>query len=109
MNVRLYLWQRGTAALMAPLVLIHVAVVFYATRQGLSAADILGRTRGSVAWGLFYTAFVAAAAIHAGIGLRTILAEWTPLGARGAALTATAFALLLAGLGARAVIAVVMP
>lgn len=109
MNVRLYLWQRGTAALMAPLVLIHVAVMFYATRQGLSAADILGRTRGSLAWGLFYAAFVAAAAIHAGIGIRTILAEWTPLGARGAALAASAFAILLAGLGARAVIAVVMP
>jgi fumarate reductase subunit C len=34
MNVRLYVWQRLTAALMVPLVLVHVAVIFYATRQG---------------------------------------------------------------------------
>ena len=41
MNVRLYVWQRATAAMMAPLVLVHIAVIFYATRQGLTAADIL--------------------------------------------------------------------
>jgi fumarate reductase subunit C len=34
MNVRLYLWQRGTAAVMLPLVLLHIAVIFYATRRG---------------------------------------------------------------------------
>jgi fumarate reductase subunit C len=38
MNVRLYLWQRLTAAVMAPLVLAHVIVIFYATRQGMSSA-----------------------------------------------------------------------
>ena len=36
MNVRLYIWQRATAALMVPLVLLHVAVIFYATRQGIA-------------------------------------------------------------------------
>ena len=25
-------WQRGTAAVLAPMVLIHLAVIFYATR-----------------------------------------------------------------------------
>ena len=30
MNVRLYLWQRLTAAVIAPLVLVHVVVIFYA-------------------------------------------------------------------------------
>ncbi len=34
MNVRLYLWQRLTAAVLAPLVLVHLAVIFYATQQG---------------------------------------------------------------------------
>jgi fumarate reductase subunit D len=43
MNVRLYVWQRLTAALMVPLVLVHVAVIFYATRQGMTAADIHAR------------------------------------------------------------------
>ena len=56
MSLRLYIWQRLTAALMAPLVLVHVAVIFYARRKGLSAADILARTRGSLMWASFYGA-----------------------------------------------------
>jgi fumarate reductase subunit C len=109
MNVRLYVWQRLTAALMAPLVLVHIAVIFYATRKGLSAADILARTRGSVAWGLFYGLFVIAVAVHAPIGVRAVLAEWTPLRGRLCSLAAIAFGVLLALLGLRAVAAVVFP
>jgi fumarate reductase subunit C len=109
MNVRLYLWQRLTAAIMLPLLLVHLAVIFYAMRKGFSAADILARTRGSIAWAVFYGVFVAAAAVHAPIGLRTVLAEWTPLGARTRDLMAVAFGLLLLGLGLRAVVAVVLP
>ena len=108
MNVRLYVWQRGTAALMVPLVAVHLAVIFYATRQGLSAADILSRTRGSVAWGAYYGLFVAAVSIHAAIGVRNVLAEWTPLSERRAGRLAIAFGLLLAALGFRAVAAVVL-
>jgi fumarate reductase subunit C len=108
MNVRLYVWQRATAALMAPLVLIHIAVIFYATRAGLSAADILSRTRGSLAWALFYGIFVAAVSIHAGIGVRNVLAEWSPLKDRGAGAFAVVFAVLLLILGLRAVAAVVL-
>ncbi len=73
MNVRLDVWQRLTAALMVPLVLLHIAVIFYATRKGLTAGDILARTRGSITWALLYGTFVAAAAVHAAIGLRTVL------------------------------------
>ena len=109
MNVRLYLWQRMTAAVMAPLVLVHVIVIFYATRKGLSAADILARTRGSIAWAAFYGAFVVAAAIHATIGVRNVLIEWSPLQDRGAGMLASAFGVLLFLLGARAVVAVVLP
>ena len=109
MNVRLYFWQRATAALLAPMVLLHIAVIFYATHKGLAAADILARTRGSVAWALFYGAFVAAAAVHASIGLRNILVEWTPLGARRSETAALIFGAVIALLGLRAVIAVVMP
>jgi fumarate reductase subunit C len=109
MNVRLYLWQRLTAAVMAPLVLVHVVVIFYATRKGLSAADILARTRGSITWASFYGAFVVAAAIHATIGVRNVLSEWSPLNDRGAGLLASAFGVLLFLLGARAVVAVVLP
>jgi fumarate reductase subunit C len=109
MNLTLYLWQRGTAALIAPMVLVHLAVIFYATRHGLSAADIVGRVRGSFMWGGFYTLFVFAASIHAGIGIRNILAEWSPLAERSAGFAAAAFGLLLFGLGLRAVAALVLP
>ena len=108
MNVRLYVWQRGTAALMVPLVAVHLAVIFYATRQGLSAADILSRTRGSIAWGAYYGVFVAAVSIHAAIGVRNVLAEWSPLTDRNAGRLAVAFGLLLATLGFRAIAAVVL-
>ena len=109
MNVRLYVWQRLTAALMVPLVLVHVAVIFYATRKGMSAADILGRTRGSIAWAAFYGAFVAAAAIHAAIGVRNVLIEWSPLKERPAEIVATVLGCGLLVLGLRAVAAVVLP
>lgn len=107
MNARLYIWQRATAALMAPLVLGHVALIFYATRQGLTAADILSRTQGSVLWASYYGLFVAAVSVHAGIGVRNILTEWSPLGERGAGIFASLLGLLLLLLGLRAVAAVV--
>ena len=108
MSLRLYVWQRLTAAAMAPLVLVHVAVIFYASRKGLSAADILGRTRGSLMWASFYGAFVAAAALHAAIGVRNVLVEWSPLGEGRAGLCSTLFGVLLLVLGLRAVAAVVL-
>jgi fumarate reductase subunit C len=108
MNVRLYVWQRATAAVMAPLVLGHIAVIFYATRQGLSAAEILSRTRGSILWAAYYGLFVAAVSIHASIGIRNVLSEWSPLSERRAGFLAIIFGLVLALLGARAVAAVVL-
>lgn len=108
MNVRLYVWQRLTAAIMAPLVLVHLTVIFYANHKGLSAADILARTRGSVTWALFYGVFVAAVAVHASIGVRTILTEWSRLGARQRDFAVMFFGLLLAMLGLRAIAAVVL-
>ncbi|MFZ0236376.1 MAG: succinate dehydrogenase [Xanthobacteraceae bacterium] len=109
MNVRLYVWQRATAALMAPLVMAHIAVIFYATRHGMSAAEILGRTRGSIAWAAFYGLFVLAVSIHASIGVRNVLSEWTPLNERRVDACAVFFGLVLAVLGLRAVAAVVLP
>jgi fumarate reductase subunit C len=108
MTMRLYLWQRATAALMVPLVLVHIAVIFYASRNGMTAADILSRTHGSIVWASYYGLFVAAASIHASIGVRNVLTEWSPLTDPRAGLFATVFGLLLAALGARAVFAVVV-
>ncbi len=108
MNVRLYIWQRATAALMAPLVLGHIAVIFYATRQGLTAADILARTQGSILWASYYGIFVAAVSIHAAIGVRNILTEWSPLPERSTGIFALVFGVALALLGFYAVAAVVL-
>ncbi len=108
MNVGLYIWQRATAALLLPLILVHIAVIFYATRHGMTAADILSRTRGSVAWASYYGFFVAAVAIHASIGVRNILIEWSPIAERRAGRYAIGFGLLLLVLGLRAVAAVVL-
>ncbi|MGC1779610.1 MAG: succinate dehydrogenase [Xanthobacteraceae bacterium] len=108
MNVRLYIWQRATAALLVPLVLGHLAVIFYATRQSLTAADILSRTHGSVLWASYYGLFVIAASIHAPIGVRNILIEWSPLDERRASLLAVALGLVMALLGFYAIIALVV-
>lgn len=106
LTLRLYMLQRITALLMAPLVIGHLAVMVYAIQGGVTAAEILGRTQGSVIWFLFYGTFTVAVAIHGAIGLRTIVHEWG--GLRGGALEAfmwvTGFGLF--ALGARAVWAV---
>jgi fumarate reductase subunit C len=74
-QVLLWTAQRVSAMVLALCVVAHLATMIYAVRHGLSAAEILGRTHGNYAWLAFYATFVAAVAIHAPIGLRTILAE----------------------------------
>ena len=102
----LYVLQRATALVLAPLVLVHLGLIVYAVRGGLSGAEILGRTQGSPGWAAFYGLFVVAAAIHGSIGLRTILAEWTPLGGRRLDALVAVVGVVLLVLGFRAVIAV---
>ena len=108
LSIRLYLAQRLTAMLMAPLVLLHLGVMVYSIQGGLTSGEILGRTQGSVFWGLIYGVFVIALSIHAAIGLRVVIYEW--LGVTGSRLNwiTSAIAILLLGLGGRAVYAVVM-
>jgi fumarate reductase subunit C len=102
----LWVAQRATAVVLALCVVVHLATIIYAVRGGLSAAEILGRTRGNAAWAAFYVIFVGAAAVHGAIGLRTVAAEW--LGFRGTVAEATMgiVALMLTILGLRAVWAV---
>jgi fumarate reductase subunit C len=106
-EVRFWVAQRASAVVLAICVAVHLATMIYAVRGGLSAAEILARTRGSVAWGTFYSVFVLAAAIHGAIGLRAIASEW--LGFRGAAaeLAMTVVGLVLTLAGLRAVAAVI--
>ncbi len=109
MTLRLYVLQRLTAALIVPLIVGHLIVIFYATSNGLSAVEILGRTRGSIGWALFYGLFVLLAAVHGAIGVRAVLREWTKLRPLSLDVLMWVFGLLLLLLGARAVIAVVLP
>ena len=103
----LYAAQRLSAMVLAPLVLVHLGLILYAVGDGLTAQEILARTRGNLGWGLFYSAFVIAAAVHAPLGLRTILREWFALRGGLTDIWLGLFAILLAGLGLRAVAAVV--
>lgn len=103
----LFVLQRLSAKLLAPLVIAHLALILYAVHGGLSAAEILGRTQGSVAWALFYGLFVIAVAIHAPIGVRNIVHEWTRWRGRSLDVASVALALALLALGLRAVAAVV--
>ena len=102
------LWgaQRISAMVLALCVIVHLITIIYAVRHGLSATEILGRTRGSMVWGGFYALFVAAIAVHAPIGVRNILAESGWRG-RGVDILMGVLALTLAMWGLRAVWAVV--
>ncbi|SAI70899.1 succinate dehydrogenase%2C hydrophobic membrane anchor protein [Bordetella ansorpii] len=102
----LFVAQRLSAMVMGPFVLVHLGLILYAVRGGLTAGEILQRTQGNPYWLAFYTLFVVAAAVHAPIGVRNVLVEWTGLGRRAAGLVCTAFGVALLALGLRAVAAV---
>jgi fumarate reductase subunit C len=87
-------------------VLVHIVVMVYAVRGGLSAAEILGRTRGNAGWAAFYALFVLAVAVHAPIGLRAIAIEWLGWRGRSLGIFVHLFAALLLAMGLRAVWAV---
>ena len=86
---------------------MHLVLILYAVHGGLSAAEILGRTQGSVAWGAFYVLFVVAVAVHAPIGVRNVVREWTRWRGRSLDIASVVLAIALLGLGLRAVAAVV--
>jgi len=99
----LWVTQRASAAVLAVCVTVHLGTIIYAVQGGLTGAEILARTRGNAAWAAFYAIFVLAVAVHAPIGLRAVLAEWLGWRGRARSFVLVALALLLAGLGLRAV------
>lgn len=109
-NVRaqVLLWtaQRASAAVLAVCVVVHLITIIYAVRSGLSAAEILGRTRGSFGWAAFYALFVLAVTVHAPIGLRNFLSETFNWRGSGLNIAVMAIALTLAMWGFRAIYAV---
>jgi fumarate reductase subunit C len=107
-QARRWYWQRVSAMVLAVCVVVHLAVILYAVRGGLSAAEILGRTRGNWAFAAYYTVFVVACTVHVPLGLANIAREWAGLGQRPALWLARGVALLLLVMGLRAVVAVVV-
>jgi fumarate reductase subunit C len=102
----LWLAQRASAAVLAFCVAVHLVTIVYAVRGGLTAAEIFGRTRGSIGWLGFYMVFVLAIAVHAPIGLRPVLTEWLGWRGRSREWFVLAFGALLAWMGTRAVLTV---
>jgi fumarate reductase subunit C len=105
-QARRWYWQRLSAMVLAICVVVHIGVLIYAVHGGLTATAILGRTRGNWEFAAFYAVFVVACAVHVPVGLANIAREWWGLGERAAVLAGRVFALLLLGMGLRAVIAV---
>lgn len=104
-SVEVWIWivMRLSSMVLALAVVVHLATIIIVIQNGLSADEILARTRGSLAWYAFYATFVGAAAIHGAIGLRNIVREHTTWRGRSLDATGLAFALVLLGLGLRAV------
>lgn len=106
MSALLFLAQRATAVVLAFAVAVHLGTILYAVRGGLTAADMLARTHGNLWFLMFYGIFVVAVAIHAPIGLRNIMREWTAWRGTSLDIALALFAVLLLALGLRAVFAV---
>jgi fumarate reductase subunit C len=102
----LFIAQRLSAAVLAFAVAVHLATIIYAASTGMTAADVLARTHGNKAFLILYLVFVVAVAVHAPIGLRNVLREWTAWRGRSLDVALAAFALLLLALGLRAAVAV---
>lgn len=78
LQAKLWYAQRISAMILGLCVAIHLFIMFYAIRGGLTAGEILGRTQGNWFFALFYEVFVLACFIHAPIGLANILRENFP-------------------------------
>jgi fumarate reductase subunit C len=102
----LWLAQRASAVVLAVCVVVHLVTIVYAVQGGLTAAEILGRTRGNAGWLAFYSVFVLAVTVHAPIGLRAIFIEWLHWRGRSRDVALVAIAAGLAWMGMRSVFAV---
>ena len=92
--------------MLAVCVVVHLATIVYAVQGGLTAAEIIGRTRGNTAWLAFYSLFVLALSVHAPIGLRAVFIEWLRWRGRSRDVALLLLSGALAWMGMRAVLAV---
>jgi fumarate reductase subunit C len=105
LQAKLWYAQRISAMVLGLCVAIHLVIIFYAIRGGLSAQEILGRTQGNVLFAIFYEIFVLACFVHAPIGMANILQETFPKSGLARPI-AWILALLILILGTTAVVGV---
>jgi fumarate reductase subunit C len=105
LQARLWYAQRISAMVLGLCVAIHLFIMFYAIRGGLTAGEILGRTQGNWLFAIFYEVFVLACLVHAPIGLANILRENFPRSS-GLIILPWVLAALILVLGTSAVIGV---
>ena len=105
LQARLWYAQRISAMVLGLCVAIHLFIMFYAIRGGLTAGEILGRTQGNWLFAIFYEVFVLACFVHAPIGLANILRENFPR-SNGLSALPWVLATLIMVLGTTAVIGV---
>jgi fumarate reductase subunit C len=103
-DTRRWLIQRVSAMVLAVAVIVHLGVIIMATQNGLSAAEIVGRIQGNVGWMVFYIVFVIAAALHAPIGLRTVIREATGMHGRWPGFISGTIGVLMLIMGLQAVL-----
>ncbi len=108
-QARAWYLQRISAMVLALCVVVHIGVIIYAVRGGLSGAEILARTRGNWGFGIFYTVFVLACAVHVPIGVANIAEEWFGWTNRAARVLFFIAGLLILILGLGAVVGVTLP
>ena len=105
LQAKIWYAQRISAMILGICVSIHLIIIFYAIRGGLTAEEILGRTQGNIAFAIFYEIFVLACFVHAPIGLANILEETISKGFISKSLS-WILAILILTLGTTAVIGV---
>jgi fumarate reductase subunit C len=103
LQAKLWYAQRISAMVLGICVAIHLVIIFYAIRGGLTAQEILGRTQGNALFAFFYEIFVIACFIHAPIGMANILQETVPKSGIAKPL-ASALGLFILVLGSTAVV-----
>jgi len=103
-ETKLWVWQRASAAVLGLCVIVHLILIIIAVQGGLSAGEIISRVSGNVAWLMFYSVFVIAVAVHAPIGVRTILNEMTGLKTSQTYLMMAVLCLVILSMGFRTVV-----
>ena len=103
LQAKLWYAQRISAMVLGICVAVHLVIIFYAIRGGLSAQEILGRTQGNGLFAFFYEIFVIACFVHAPIGMANILQETVPKSGIAKPL-ASALGLFILVLGSTAVV-----